>query len=93
MYYKLVDNIPVAVEQPDWGEDNKLFLFKYKDIKVSTIFLPLDHGYNKEQPPVVFETMIFGGEHDQYQERYTNYAEAYLGHLKAVRLVHGGGTK
>jgi len=31
--------------------------------------------------------MIFGGEHDGYQERYTSRENAVAGHLKAVALV------
>jgi hypothetical protein len=30
--------------------------------------------------------MIFGGKHDQYQERYTTYEDAWLGHLKCVKV-------
>jgi hypothetical protein len=32
--------------------------------------------------------MIFGGEHDQYQERYTSYEDAVEGHQKAVDIVN-----
>jgi DNA-binding LacI/PurR family transcriptional regulator len=33
------------------------------------------------------ETMIFGGEHDQYQERYTSYEDAVKGHQIALNLI------
>jgi len=32
--------------------------------------------------------MIFGGEHDQYQERYTSYEDALKGHQTALNLVN-----
>jgi DNA-binding LacI/PurR family transcriptional regulator len=32
--------------------------------------------------------MIFGGEHDQYQERYTSYEDALEGHKIALNLVN-----
>lgn len=32
--------------------------------------------------------MIFGGQHDQYQERYSTWAEAEEGHKKAIKLAH-----
>jgi hypothetical protein len=35
----------------------------------------------------VFETMIFGGPFDQYQDRYCTWAEAVAGHKRAVDLV------
>jgi len=56
------------------------------DVKVSTIFLGLDHSLGGGGP-VLFETMIFGGEHDEYQERYRTLEEAMIGHERAVNLV------
>jgi len=55
-------------------------------IRVSTIFLGLDHNFGGGKP-ILFETMIFGGKHDQYQERYHTWEEAEKGHKKAVKLV------
>ena len=38
--------------------------------RVSTVFLGIDHGYNFDgRPPVLWETMVFGGPCDQEQER------------------------
>lgn len=59
------------------------------DVEVSTIFLGLDHNFWGEGPPILFETMIFGGEHDQYQERYATWEEAEAGHEIAVAMVDG----
>ena len=39
------------------------------DATISTVFLGIDHNFG-EGEPLLFETMIFGGQHDQYQERY-----------------------
>lgn len=63
--------------------------------QVSTVFLGLDHGYShmNGEPPLVFETMIFGGEHDGYQERYSTWEEAESGHQKAVELIFGVESK
>lgn len=55
-------------------------------IMVSTVFLGLDHNFYGG-PPVLWETMIFGGPHDQYQERYTSREAALEGHEEAVRLA------
>lgn len=52
---------------------------------ISTIFLGMDHGFFGE--PLLFETMIFGGKHDNYRERYSTYAQAEAGHQIAVDLV------
>lgn len=58
------------------------------DVRVSTVFLTFDHSFD-DGPPVLFETMIFGGDHDEYQERYHTYKEACEGHLKAIDMVRG----
>jgi len=57
------------------------------DIYVSTVFLGLDHAWDSNIP-VLWETMIFGGDHDQYQERYTSYEDALEGHQIALNLVN-----
>jgi hypothetical protein len=60
------------------------------DVRVSTVFLGLDHAWNSKTP-VLWETMIFGGEHDQsYQERYSSHQEALEGHQKAINFINTG---
>ena len=77
--------IDELVNQRIYDSDNKVAYTNItKDIYVSTVFLVLDHSFG-EGPPLVFETMIFGGELDQYQERYSTYQQAEAGHLKACR--------
>jgi hypothetical protein len=58
------------------------------DVRVSTVFLGLDHQWGKG-PPLLWETMIFGGEHDDYTDRYASHDEAIAGHARAVALVRG----
>ena len=53
-------------------------------VRVSTVFLGLDHSHFPGGPPVLFETMIFGGAHDQFQARYTTYEAALVGHQSAI---------
>lgn len=87
------NNNPVpkpALEAIEWLEDgsNRRTVKRDEigDILVSTVFLGLDHAW-EPSPPVLWETMIFGGEHDQYQERYTSYKDAVEGHKKALTLI------
>ena len=54
------------------------------DLFVSTVMLGIDHSFGMGGPPLLFETMTFGGELDEYQERYSTRAEALVGHAKAV---------
>ena len=69
------------------GSHKRVAFDNFGDVDVSTIFTGLDMRYNSEGAPLVFETMIFGGEHDQYQKRHTTYEEAEAGHMKACELV------
>lgn len=52
---------------------------------VSTVFLMVDHSHGLGGPPVLFETMIFNGPFDQWQDRYCTWDEAVAGHRRAVR--------
>ena len=56
------------------------------DIRVSTIFLGLDHSFG-EGSLQLFETMIFGGEFDEEMWRYSTWDEAEKGHQAAVAKV------
>ena len=56
------------------------------DVRVSTVFLGLDHSFGGAVP-ILWETMIFGGEHDGYQERYSSRRDAVAGHARALALI------
>jgi len=61
------------------------------DIRVSTVFLGLNHNYG-EGPPTLYETMVFGGPHDQeWEERYCTWDEAVAGHAAMIERVSTGG--
>lgn len=68
------------------GKNRVVEKSQFGDVKVSTVFLGLDHSFGGGEP-LLFETMIFGGEHDQYQDRYSTWDEAAEGHKKACELV------
>ena len=78
-------------EYSDWekaNQDKKYLKQEFvDDIHVSTVFLGLDHGWDSDIL-VLWETMIFGGEHDQYQDRYTSVEDALEGHQTALNLVN-----
>jgi hypothetical protein len=59
-----------------------------KDVSVSTVFLGLDHQFG-EGPPLIFETMVFGGPLDQQEERYSTWEEAEAGHKHWVEKAKG----
>jgi len=53
------------------------------DVQVSTVFLGLNHSFG-DRVPLLFETMVFGGKHDQEMERYSNWQDAEEGHKRWV---------
>lgn len=60
-----------------------------RDVSISTVWLGLDHSFGHGDP-LIFETMIFGGSHDQDMWRYSTRAEAIAGHADAIMLVTYG---
>ena len=89
--YILDGKTPIPCEDiMKWGEfmeekDAKRVAFhKEAGIEVSTVFLGLDHGH-RQRTPILFETMIFHGEHDGYQERYETWEQAEAGHIVACK--------
>lgn len=55
------------------------------NIRVSTVFLGIDHGWHGK--PMWFETMIFGGKHDEYTTRCETWDEALEMHKLAVQTL------
>lgn len=49
------------------------------DVEVSTVFLTINHQFGKG-PPVLWESMVFGGPSDGTCHRYTSNIEAREGH-------------
>lgn len=58
------------------------------DVAVSTVCLVIDHAFGHGKP-LIYETMIFGGEHDNEQWRYSTRLEAIQGHAEACKLAFG----
>ena len=92
--YILVNGEPQACEDlltwarwfEEASEERIVAQDRIGDVRISTVFLGLDHSFGQGDP-LLFETMIFGGAHDQYQRRYLTREAAIKGHAEAVRLV------
>lgn len=68
----------------------RLFSTEIGQSRISTVFMSMDHGLAGligDGTPVLFETMVLGGEHDGYQERYHTYDEAEEGHKRICDMV------
>ena len=57
------------------------------DVRISTVFLGLDHSFSETGPLILYETMVFGGAMDEYQDRYSTWKEAEAGHRSTVEQV------
>lgn len=94
-WYILRDRRPVKVrdlnEWAEWAADQEyglhVALNEIGDSHVSTVFLGFWHGMGG--PPCLFETMIFGGAHDGYQQRSSTWKEAEQVHRSAIARVRG----
>lgn len=54
-------------------------------VRVSTVYLGLNHNYSDVGPPLIFETMVFCEDYSgEYQKRYSTEDEAIEGHATAV---------
>ena len=94
--YILKDRVPVQVrdtiEWAKWFEKADRIVKQddaAKDVRVSTVFLGIDHNFYGGTP-LVFETMIFGGPHDQYQRRCSTWNQAEEMHAEALKLAKEG---
>ena len=77
----------------DWYERSENRVLKhdtpFRGVRVSTIFLGIDHNFNfnRSGPPLLWETMIFGGHHDGYCERYATREDALAAHGIALKAA------
>ncbi len=87
-------------EWADFFEVHSKRLIKQTDVKafgrdycmVSTVFLGIDHSFMEDGPPLVFETMVFGGVFDGHEVRYYTYTGAEEGHAFMVDRVKNPGA-
>ena len=88
-----LDDIGNPVAEPDTVKWSRWFRTADRSIEniyiglaqISTVFLGMDHSHDGSV--MLYKTMIFGGDHDNYQERYQNKAAAIDGHNRAVEMV------
>lgn len=80
----------------------RIGLDRVGDVEVSTVWIGVDHGHDPSGPPIIFETMVFGLDTQNFDgsggerriggetHRYATAAEARAGHDRIVaelRLV------
>ena len=93
--YILDGHEPVATELMAWSKWFEANVTKRHvademvgDVRVSTVFLGVDHQYMDGGPPLLFETMIFrDGVADDLMERCSTWDEALAQHAQVVERV------
>lgn len=95
--YILENKIPIPVEDINlWGrwfenvENKRVALTEFDNLRVSTVFLGIDHQWGIGKTPLLFETMVFerGNLIDKYCMRYATWDEAEAGHYAVVALIN-----
>lgn len=96
----ILDASGTPVPEPDtakwlkWFENNPEHIAcdSRGTVIVSTIFLGIDANYGNAGPPILWETMVFGGKYDQFQVRYASRSDALAGHDRFMALAFEGLT-
>jgi hypothetical protein len=57
------------------------------EVRVSTVFLALDHNHYSGNRPLLWETLVFGGKLDGAMYRYETRHQAVNGHMEMVTRV------
>ncbi len=94
--YNILDenNQPIGATRSEWEEmmkddrKRRVAINKIENATVNTMFIGMDMGFHLDKP-LLYSTVIFGGEHDGFEDRYSTYLEAVAGHLDICRaLIH-----
>lgn len=88
------DGSPMTMEQWATALDNKekkrVAKTKLGLVTGSTIWLGIDHSWGYGLRPLIFETMVFGGPHDQWMARHSTEQDAITGHKSVVARLQAG---
>jgi len=80
-----------VVEWMSWQQSVRSSKILFRDvigtIEVSTTFTGINYSPDDQQPPQVWETMIFGSQYDNTVSRYATKEEASTGHKKIVDRI------
>lgn len=94
--YTLDGHTPIPCEDfLAWGrwfetadEARRVALTTVGEACVSTVFLGIDHNWLHGEL-ALFETLIFGGDHDGWIDRYGTWDEAEAGHAAVCAWLRG----
>ncbi len=93
-YYILENSKPKEVDCLTWAKwfekvDRVIERTEVGNVMVSTVFLGLNYNFYQEGPPLLYETLVFGGNLDGEIDRYETLEQAQNGHVEMVDRVGG----
>ena len=56
---------------------------------ISTVFMGVELLFNNDGPPLLFETLVYGGAYDGQRALYATWEEAQNGHQTMVMITQG----
>lgn len=92
--YRLEDRRAVPCEDlVEWDEwfataDRRVAETWIDDVRISTVFLGLDHNFEPGGDPALFETMVFIAGEPNQMRRYFIWEETESGHSETVADIH-----
>lgn len=81
-WFKRADELGLRTVSNDLDEGDPAHV-----VRVSTVFLGMDHNFLERGAPVLWETLVFGGPLDGEMERYSSREAALAGHQVMCRRV------
>jgi hypothetical protein len=90
-HYILEGHTPVQTDLMTWAKwfetaDRVVSNTQIGEWRISTVFLGLDHAFHGS-PPLLFETLVFGGPLDGEMDRYSTWDQAEAGHKEICARV------
>lgn len=93
LYYDWQGN---KITQEQWvrlfSDQRSIARDKIGNDDVSTVYLGLNHNFYGNGPPLIFETMIFGGMYTDEMWRWSTDVQARKGHEAIVECLRAGGN-
>ena len=84
--------VPATLEEADGDIGHRVAEDMIGTVRVSTVFLGIDHNHFGQGPPLLFETMVFApgdAELDMYMRRCSTWGQAEAQHRVMVDYVKG----
>ena len=90
-YYRLDGHEAIPCEVLEWAEafegNRRVADEVVNGLRVSTVFLGIDHNFSDQGPPLIFETMVFDGSDGDDTYRCSTWDEAVAQHVSVMAIV------